>query len=158
MSSGGHNSPTEQDDELLDNDILDLDVFNQLLSMDDANDEEYEFSQDIVFDYFEQAKTTFADMDKALSAKDLAKLSSLGHFLKGSSATIGVKKVQDSCKHIQYLGKMQGMNGEGSVSRDEALRLIGQELKSGKAEFKKAEEFLRFFYEQADDDEDGGSD
>ncbi|KAJ2549955.1 Phosphorelay intermediate protein, partial [Coemansia sp. RSA 1933] len=89
MSTGGHSSPTEQDDEFLDNEILDLDVFNQLLSMDDADDDGYEFSQDIVFDYFEQAKTTFADMDKALLAKDLAKLSSLGHFLKGSSATIG---------------------------------------------------------------------
>ncbi|KAJ1667729.1 Phosphorelay intermediate protein [Coemansia sp. RSA 1813] len=149
MSSGGNSDPTEQDDEFLDNDILDLDVFNQLLSMDDANDDEYEFSQDIVYDYFEQAKTTFADMDKALSAKDLAKLSTLGHFLKGSSATIGVKKVQDACKHIQYLGKLQGMNGEGSVDKDEALRLIGQELKNGKAEFKKAEEFLHFFYDSS---------
>ncbi|KAJ2334466.1 Phosphorelay intermediate protein, partial [Coemansia sp. RSA 2681] len=98
----------QQDDELLDNEILDLDAFNQLLSMDDENDEEYEFSRDIVFNYFEQAVTTFADMDKALKAKDLAKLSSLGHFLKGSSATIGVKKVQECCKHIQYLGKLQG--------------------------------------------------
>ncbi|KAJ2433487.1 Phosphorelay intermediate protein, partial [Coemansia sp. RSA 2424] len=89
MSMDGN---VQQDDELLDNEILDLDAFNQLLSMDDENDEEYEFSRDIVFNYFEQAVTTFADMDKALKAKDLSKLSSLGHFLKGSSATIGVKK------------------------------------------------------------------
>ncbi|KAJ2599753.1 hypothetical protein EV177_007266, partial [Coemansia sp. RSA 1804] len=66
MSSGGSSNLIDQDDELLNNDILDLDVFNQLLSMDDANDDEYEFSQDIVYDYFEQARTTFADMDKAL--------------------------------------------------------------------------------------------
>ncbi|KAI9505778.1 Phosphorelay intermediate protein [Coemansia spiralis] len=151
---------TDQEDELLDNDILELDVFNQLLSMDDENDEEYEFSQDIVFDYFEQAKSTFADMDKALQVKDLTKLSALGHFLKGSSATIGVKKVQEACKHIQYLGKLQGMNGEGSVEKDEALRLIEQEIKTGKEEFKRAEEFLRFFYEPdaADGDGDGDAD
>ncbi|KAJ2508441.1 Phosphorelay intermediate protein [Coemansia sp. RSA 2052] len=137
----------QQDDELLDNEILDLDAFNQLLSMDDENDEEYEFSRDIVFNYFEQAVTTFADMDKALKAKDLAKLSSLGHFLKGSSATIGVKKVQECCKHIQYLGKLQGANGNGSVDESSALKLIEEELKIGKREYKKAEEFLHFFYE-----------
>ncbi|KAJ2022521.1 hypothetical protein GGI06_001781 [Coemansia sp. S85] len=59
-------SSAQQEDDLLNNEILDLDAFNQLLSMDDENDEEYEFSRDIVYNYFEQAITTFADMDKAL--------------------------------------------------------------------------------------------
>ncbi|KAJ1887314.1 Phosphorelay intermediate protein [Coemansia sp. RSA 2337] len=149
-------SNAQNEDDLLDNDILDLDAFNQILSMDDENDEDYEFSRDIVYNYFEQAITTFADMDKALEAKDLLKLSSLGHFLKGSSATIGVKKVQECCRHIQYLGKLQGANGEGSVDESSALELIEAELKIGKLEYRKAEEFLRFFYESdpADDDEE----
>ncbi|KAJ2833900.1 Phosphorelay intermediate protein [Coemansia furcata] len=148
-------SSVQNEDDLLDNEILDLDAFNQLLSMDDENDEEYEFSRDIVYNYFEQAITTFADMDKALKAKDLSKLSSLGHFLKGSSATIGVKKVQECCRHIQFLGKLQGANGDGTVDESSALDLIEKELKSGKLEYKKAEEFLRFFYESdpAEDDE-----
>ncbi|KAJ2240724.1 Phosphorelay intermediate protein, partial [Coemansia sp. RSA 454] len=93
-------SDSEEDEDDLSNEILDLDAFNQLLSMDDDTDEDYEFSREIVQSYLEQAKSTFADMDQALSAKDLSKLSSLGHFLKGSSATIGVKKVQECCKHI----------------------------------------------------------
>ncbi|KAJ1822215.1 Phosphorelay intermediate protein [Coemansia sp. RSA 2675] len=149
-------SSAQQEDDLLNNEILDLDAFNQLLSMDDENDEEYEFSRDIVYNYFEQAITTFADMDKALKAKDLRKLSSLGHFLKGSSATIGVKKVQECCRHIQCLGKLQGADGIGSVDEKAALELIEEELKSGKLEYKKAEEFLRFFYESdpADGDEE----
>ncbi|KAJ2811335.1 Phosphorelay intermediate protein [Coemansia furcata] len=148
-------SSIQNEDDLLDNEILDLDAFNQLLSMDDENDEEYEFSRDIVYNYFEQAITTFADMDRALKAKDLSKLSSLGHFLKGSSATIGVKKVQECCRHIQFLGKLQGANGDGTVDESSALDLIEKELKSGKLEYKKAEEFLRFFYESdpAEDDE-----
>ncbi|KAJ2001574.1 Phosphorelay intermediate protein [Coemansia thaxteri] len=152
MSNNDHN-----DDDLLDNEILDLDAFNQLLSMDDENDEEYEFSRDIVHNYFEQATTTFADMDKALLDKDLSKLSSLGHFLKGSSATIGVKKVQECCKHIQYLGKLQGPSGEGSVDQEQALRQIEEELKIGKREYQKAEEFLSFFYEADPADADASS-
>ncbi|KAJ2901186.1 Phosphorelay intermediate protein [Coemansia aciculifera] len=147
-------SKAQHDDDLLDNEVLDLDAFNQLLSMDDENDEDYEFSRDIVYNYFEQAITTFADMDKALKAKDLPKLSSLGHFLKGSSATIGVKKVQECCKHIQYLGKLQGADGEGSVDERSALELIEEELKIGKLEYKKAEEFLRFFYEAEQPEEE----
>ncbi|KAJ1842666.1 Phosphorelay intermediate protein [Coemansia sp. RSA 2703] len=135
------------------------------------------------------------------AAKDLTKLSTLGHFLKGSSATIGVKKVQECCKRIQYLGKLMNADGVGQLTLDKglkpslekdsksslskeakassddkpaassekvedtapremqelisqkALNLIAVELKTGKEEYKKAEEFLRFFYE-ADMDED----
>ncbi|KAJ2715631.1 Phosphorelay intermediate protein [Coemansia spiralis] len=145
----------EDEDELLDSDILDLDVFNQLVLMDDENDQEHEFSREIVQSYLDQAKSTFADMDRALKSKDLSKLSSLGHFLKGSSATIGVKKVQECCKRIQYLGKLHSISGEGTVDEDEALKLIAHELQVGKREYQKAEEFLGYFYEpdSADDDE-----
>ncbi|KAJ1729103.1 Phosphorelay intermediate protein [Coemansia biformis] len=143
----------EDEDGLVENDILDLDVFNQLVLMDDDNDEEYEFSREIVQNYLDQAKSTFADMDRALKKKDLSTLSSLGHFLKGSSATIGVKKVQECCKRIQYLGKLHSISGEGSVDEDEALRLIAQELQIGKREYQKAEEFLGFFYEPDSADE-----
>ncbi|KAJ2446612.1 Phosphorelay intermediate protein, partial [Coemansia sp. RSA 2440] len=69
-------SDSEEDEDDLSNEILDLDAFNQLLSMDDDTDEDYEFSREIVQSYLEQAKSTFADMDQALSAKDLSKLSS----------------------------------------------------------------------------------
>ncbi|KAJ2359255.1 Phosphorelay intermediate protein [Coemansia erecta] len=152
----GSESEGEEDD--LSNEILDLEAFNQLLSMDDDTDEDYEFSREIVHNYLDQAKSTFADMESALEDKDLSKLSSLGHFLKGSSATIGVKKVQECCKHIQFLGKLHNMDGQGSVDEDEALKLISKELPIGKAEYKKAKEFLGFFYEtdftdEKDDDD-----
>ncbi|KAJ2483089.1 Phosphorelay intermediate protein [Coemansia sp. RSA 2131] len=151
-------SDSEDDEDDLSNEILDLDAFNQLLSMDDDTDEDYEFSREIVQSYLEQAKSTFADMDQALSAKDLSKLSSLGHFLKGSSATIGVKKVQECCKHIQFLGKLHNMDGQGSVDEDEALKLIAKELRIGKEEYVKANEFLGFFYETDFTDGDDAKD
>ncbi|KAJ2613627.1 Phosphorelay intermediate protein [Coemansia sp. RSA 1365] len=146
-----------EEDEDLEIDILDIDIFNQLLTMDEdddydgdsSQDEEdlHKFSRDIVSQYFDQARTTFADMEKALKAKDLPKLSSLGHFLKGSSATIGVKKVMECCKHIQFLGKLQNINGKDSVDKEQALKLITQELQTGKKEYINAREFLGFFYE-----------
>ncbi|PIA18918.1 histidine-phosphotransfer domain, HPT domain-containing protein [Coemansia reversa NRRL 1564] len=144
-------------DEDLEIDILDIDIFNQLLAMDDDDDYDednpqededlHKFSRDIVSQYFDQARTTFADMEKALKAKDLSKLSSLGHFLKGSSATIGVKKVMECCKHIQFLGKLQNINGKDSMDEEQALKLITQELQAGKKEYVNARDFLGFFYE-----------
>ncbi|ORX71489.1 histidine phosphotransferase [Linderina pennispora] len=132
------------DDELGGN-ILDLDVFDQLLAMDGEDDE---FSQQLVYNYFEQAETTFTSMDKAIKARDLVRLSELGHFLKGSSASIGVKRVRDCCEHIQQLGRLRGSDGQGQVDEDTALREIGAELVEGRSEYRKAREFLRFFYEQ----------
>jgi len=34
--------------------------------------------------------------------QDLQELSSLGHFLKGSSATLGLTKVKDMCEEMQH--------------------------------------------------------
>jgi len=50
--------------ESLPQDIIDIDVFGQLLEMDE--EDEREFSRSLVWNYFEQAESTFANMDKAL--------------------------------------------------------------------------------------------
>lgn len=44
--------------------IIDMDTFCQLLEMDDEDDRE--FSKEIVWNFFEQANTTFKEMDDAL--------------------------------------------------------------------------------------------
>lgn len=41
-----------------------MDIFNQLLEMDDEEDRE--FSKSIVWNYFDQAESTFGNMDDAL--------------------------------------------------------------------------------------------
>jgi hypothetical protein len=43
---------------------------------------------------------------------DLSQLHSLGHFLKGSSATLGLIKVRDSCEMIQNYGDYKNVKGE----------------------------------------------
>ncbi|CAG8624560.1 3842_t:CDS:2, partial [Ambispora gerdemannii] len=107
-------------------DLIEHEVFDQLLEMDDDDDD---FSKSIVLNYFAQAESTFGDMDKALKSKDLNKLSQLGHFLKGSSAAIGLTKVKESCEKIQHYGNLKEETGTISISEELALRKIEPLLK-----------------------------
>ena len=57
--------------------------------------------------------------------KDLAELSSLGHFLKGSSATLGLTKVKVCRRNPPYpIGAISGTKPHptGLVREDPALR------------------------------------
>ncbi|KAI1175768.1 hpt domain-containing protein [Nemania sp. FL0916] len=114
--------------------------------MDDSEDDR-EFSRSIVFGFFEQAAETFERMDSALASKDLEELYRLGHFLKGSSATIGLTKVKDSCEKIQRYGKKE--NDDGTPEPDEALCLsrIKTTLSAAKAEYAEGEKALTKFFD-----------
>lgn len=126
-------------------DAVDTVTFGQILEMDDSEDDR-EFSQSIVFGFFEQAEDTFEKMDQALEAKDLEELSRLGHFLKGSSATLGLNKVKDSCEKIQRYGKKE--NEDGTPEKDEKLCLerITDTLKTVKTEYSEVETILKNFF------------
>lgn len=80
--------------------------------------------------------------------KDLPELSRLGHFLKGSSAAIGLKKVKATCEKIQHIGNCKDEVGIRQMQEDEALNKITQILPRVKAENSEAEEYLRNFYKQ----------
>ncbi|OBT85267.1 hypothetical protein VE02_06524 [Pseudogymnoascus sp. 03VT05] len=125
---------------------IDALTFEQILEMDD-DEEEREFSKSIVFGFFEQAEQTFEEMKEALDNADLASLASLGHFLKGSSATLGLTKVKDSCERIQHFG--QKKDESGTIDEpDEALclRRIRDTLKEVKEQYEEVEGVLRRFY------------
>ncbi|KAJ3035123.1 hypothetical protein HDV00_004294 [Rhizophlyctis rosea] len=130
---------------MADSDIIDHTIFDQLLEMDEE-DEERTFSKEIVVNYFEQAESTFANMDDSLSKKDLPALSRLGHFLKGSSAALGLSKVKASCEKIQHYGNLKEEKGSGSISEDDALARITDLLQQTKEEYKEAEAYLKKFY------------
>ncbi|KAI4764895.1 histidine containing phosphotransmitter protein [Aureobasidium sp. EXF-3400] len=132
-------------------DNIDVATFEQILEMDDDEDER-EFSRSIVFDFFQQADSTFDKMDENIEKKDLAQLSALGHFLKGSSATLGLTKVKDHCEKIQHYGAHKDETG----TRDEpdvevCLDNLKVSIAQAKKEFKVVERLLRRFYH--DDDE-----
>ncbi len=132
--------------------IIDMDIFTQLLEMDDEDDRE--FSKSIVWNYFDQAETTFDEMDAALSSQNLGELSTLGHFLKGSSAAVGVIKVRDSCEHMQHYGKCHGEDGMSELTKDEALKKLTITLRDVKVQYKEAAKALKAFYDEEDEQGD----
>ncbi|KAF6757546.1 histidine-phosphotransfer domain HPT domain-containing protein [Ephemerocybe angulata] len=132
-------------------DPIDMETFQQILELDEEDDRE--FSKDMVWAYFTQAKQTFKDLDDALKTKDLPKLSSLGHFLKGSSAALGVYKVQASCEKIQHYGLQRDEDRDVDIGADEALKLIQEALDKIRVDYAVADKWLRNFYDDPEDEE-----
>lgn len=78
--------------------------------------------------------------------KDLKTLSELGHFLKGSSATLGLSKVKDSCEKIQNYGQKKDEKGEKDITEEEGLKKLESTIKQAKQEFHDVEKVLKKFY------------
>lgn len=131
-------------------DAVDMNTFNQILEMDEPGD--HEFSSSIVFGFFEQVEETFESMDTAVEEKDLDQLSQLGHFLKGSSATLGLVKVRDGCEKIQRYGKNENVDGSAEPDSDLCLKRIEEALQTVKTDYQDVERTLRRYYEKNDKD------
>lgn len=81
------------------------------------------------------------------SEKNLPELSSLGHFLKGSSATLGLTHVKDGCEKIQHFGA--GKDEAGTTDepdKEVSLNNIAGTLEDVKKAYFKVERFLRRYY------------
>ncbi|KAL6915760.1 hypothetical protein ACHAPO_005222 [Fusarium lateritium] len=126
-------------------DNIDMLTFSQILEMDEPDDSE--FSQSIVFGFFEQAEETFEQIKEALEEEDLEKLSSLGHFLKGSSATLGLVKIRDGCEAIQRYGKNENLDGSPQLDNEKCVKLIGEYFTAVEEDYKTVEKLLREYYD-----------
>lgn len=79
--------------------------------------------------------------------KNLQELSSLGHFLKGSSATLGLIKIKDACEAIQNLGLGMDEAGKTRLNNDaKSLQRIKAELTQVRDEYEKVKKFFEEFY------------
>jgi osomolarity two-component system phosphorelay intermediate protein YPD1 len=83
--------------------------------------------------------------------EDLPELSSLGHFLKGSSATLGFNKVRDSCQVIQQYGHQQTLDGSPEADKKVCLQKITDALQTVKDDMAKVEKLLREFFGEGSD-------
>ncbi|OJJ40704.1 hypothetical protein ASPWEDRAFT_99233, partial [Aspergillus wentii DTO 134E9] len=129
-------------------DSIDQSTFEQILEMDD-DDDDRDFSQGIVFGFFEQAENTFEKMDEALKTENLPDLSSLGHFLKGSSATLGLIKVKDACEKIQHCGAGKDETGTADEpNKKTSLDHIKKILEQARKDYDEVEKFLRRYYDE----------
>ncbi|OAQ71078.1 histidine phosphotransferase HPT1p [Pochonia chlamydosporia 170] len=138
--------------ELAFGDAIDMNTFDQILEMDDPGSDE--FSSSIVFGFFTQAQETFDNMDTALSEKDLKTLSELGHFLKGSSATLGLIKVRDGCEKIQRYGKNENLDGSSEPDSELCLTRIKEALKTVKTDYQDVERRLKAYYDKGEGKDD----
>lgn len=85
--------------------VIDWNILNEIVSMDE---DDPEFSKGLILQYIDQANNTFGEMDDILQgSKNLTELDSLGHFLKGSSAALGLQRIAWVCERIQNLGRKQ---------------------------------------------------
>lgn len=90
-------------------------------------------------------------------SENLQKLSELGHFLKGSSATLGLVKVREGCENIERYGKMEDgdgntEDGDGKeLDTDACLKKIKVALEDVKKQYQDVERALRKFYDDRDE-------
>jgi len=152
---------------------IDPNTFLQILEMDD-DDDDREFSKGIVSQFFSQAEDKIIEMKEYVyepsiplakygtfllnilliylfcyrKSQDLVQLSSLGHFLKGSSATLGFTKIQEACEVIQHLGMGKDESGHKVISDpQESLSQIQKKLDVMEADCQSVKSVLRNFYE-----------
>ncbi|OAL56485.1 putative histidine phosphotransferase HPT1p [Pyrenochaeta sp. DS3sAY3a] len=133
-------------------DTIDPGTFEQILEMDE-DEVEREFSKSIVYDFFSQADSTFKKMDTSLEKRKegyLKELSELGHFLKGSSATLGLTKVKDSCEKIQNFGSLKDETGNKDITEEESREKLRGTIAQAKKEFIEVKQVLKVYYNDAD--------
>ncbi|KAM7217729.1 Signal transduction histidine kinase, phosphotransfer (Hpt) domain containing protein [Rhypophila decipiens] len=126
-------------------DHVDNAIFSQILEMDDSESER-DFSAPLVQNFFEQATETFQKMENALVDKNLQELSSLGHFLKGSSATLGFSKIRDSCQIIQQYGHQLNVDGTPEEDESVCLEKISAAIDRVKVDTSELEKLMEDFF------------
>lgn len=79
--------------------------------------------------------------------RDLQELKELGHFLKGSSATLGFTKVKDECEKIQHYGSHMDETGLVDEPDDKkCLDGIDTALQVAKREFVVVEHLMSRYF------------
>jgi osomolarity two-component system, phosphorelay intermediate protein YPD1 len=70
----------------------------------------------------------------------------LGHFFKGSSAAIGLERVQVSCEKIQHYGLKRDEEAETDLNPEEALDKIKTQLAQLREEYAEAKQTLEDWF------------
>ncbi|KAK6820245.1 hypothetical protein RU639_007616 [Aspergillus parasiticus] len=128
---------------------LDFAVFVYLCSLDECDDPD--FSQSVVFGFFEQAEETFNSIEDRLKEKDFETISQYASFLQGPSKTLGLIKVTDRLLKVERYSLGQNEDGtEAPDSDDLDLRLkrVTEAYKMVKKDYGDVEGPLRDFYDE----------
>lgn len=75
----------------------------------------------------------------------------MGHFLKGSSATLGFNKVKDQCEKIQHFGHKKDETGTvDEPDEDKLLGLITEAVREAKTAYTTVSRLMKSYYAQLD--------
>lgn len=125
-------------------------VFSELIAMDE---DEEGFSKQLFETFVVQVLETFEEIDENLKVKNLDKLSSLGHYLKGSAAALGLSTISSQCERIQNYGhKINFDNFEPDKevdpeSDDYWVLLITDALEKARDGFENSREALNEYFD-----------
>ncbi|KAG0263422.1 hypothetical protein BG011_008829 [Mortierella polycephala] len=122
--------------------VIDHSTFDQLVGICEDDDDNGEFLRTLIGDYFKQAERTNEDMETAVSNQDFSQLARLGHFLKGSSAALGIIKVKESCEKLENFGQLKDADGTNTITETEAETRIRELLAQVRLENEEAETYL----------------
>lgn len=100
--------------------IIDNSIFGEILEMDPDGS----FVASLIQEWRCQATDIVGKLHKEHEAGDLGAISKLGHFLKGSSASLGVARVRETCEQLQHVGNLRSLDGKTDIHSDEALKLV----------------------------------
>jgi len=81
--------------------IVDMDAFSQILALDDG-DSTREFSKALIWAFCDQAETAVEEMEHFLVKNEIEQFANKAHYLKGSSASLGLMKVSKTCQSIYH--------------------------------------------------------
>jgi HPt (histidine-containing phosphotransfer) domain-containing protein len=99
------------------NDHFDLEFLQQLVDIDPEGGEG--MLQHVFEMYFEDARRRLAGVPRAVEQSDSRELMRMGHALRGSSATVGLKRMAELAHRLEELG------GTGSIA---ACAVLGKEM------------------------------
>ncbi|KAI1321032.1 hypothetical protein EDD11_008613 [Mortierella claussenii] len=141
----------EYDDDEEEDMVIDHETFDQLLEMDD--DEERSFSKTLVWNYFDQAEESFKELDNAIAKSNFEDVRRVGHFLKGSSAALGVVRIKDSCEVLQHYASLKDADNVENIMEQEAETCIKALLIQMRQEYEEAQVYLKALYESESEEE-----
>lgn len=140
----------EQKEKLEKSGLVEWSVFSELVAMDE---DEEEFSKGLCQTFVNQFKETAQEIDDNLKSKNLEKLSSLGHYLKGSAAALGLKSISTQCERIQNYGhrvNFDNFKPEKDVDKETDefwITLIQDAVNKAKSGFEESKAALDEYFE-----------
>lgn len=142
----------EKKQKLQDSGLVVWPVFSELIAMDE---DEEGFSKQLFETFVIQVLETFEEIDENLKAKNLDKLSSLGHYLKGSAAALGLNTISIECERIQNYGhkinfdnfELEDEKDIDQETDDYWVLLITDALDKARDGFEKSREALNEYFD-----------